>query len=179
MAIPAPPPAKENRMSDIDDKGRQAEQLALWTIRSARRRVGLPFSFWMTRQTDHWRDLQSISTMVRAVSQDVEAQRGTGLDIAPLSQVWITTDERHLLHAAAAAQAEDERILSAIAAALVSDAALTRSIMKAASMLGAALAARGYWLPRPRIEMKTLPCAALSVARRRTANWDQADVLWP
>ena len=29
MAIPAPPPAKENRMSDIDDKGRQAEQLAL------------------------------------------------------------------------------------------------------------------------------------------------------
>jgi len=166
-------------MSDIDDKGGQAEQLALWTIRSARRPVGLPFSFWMTGQTDHWRDLQAISTMVRAVSQEVAAQRGRGLDIAPLGQVWITTEERHLLRAAAAAQAEDDRVLTDSADALASNAALTQPIMTAAAMLGAALAAHGYWLPKPRTDTRTLACAALSVARQRTTNWDQADVLWP
>jgi hypothetical protein len=157
-------------MSDIDDKGGQAEQLALWTIRSARRPVGLPFSFWMTGQTDHWRDLQAISTMVRAVSQEVAAQRGRGLDIAPLGQVWITTEERHLLRAA---------VLTDSADALASNAALTQPIMTAAAMLGAALAAHGYWLPKPRTDTRTLACAALSVARQRTTNWDQADVLWP
>ncbi|MCB8880526.1 hypothetical protein ACELLULO517_09805 [Acidisoma cellulosilytica] len=166
-------------MTDIYEKGSQAEQLALWTIRCAKRGPGAPFSVWMTAHQDHWRDLHAISTLFRDINWTVAEQRGIGLDIAPPGQVWTTLEERHLLRAAAAAQAEDDAILAELAATLSPHPALVPAIADAAAMLGAVLATHGYWLPKPESECSRLPGPALSVARRRSAVWDRADVMWP
>lgn len=166
-------------MIDIYEKGCQAEQLALWTIRGARRSTGSAFGVWMSGHHDHWRDLQSVSSLFSRIDHDFRVRRGSGLDIAPVSQIWMTVEERQWLRTTAAAQTDDDAVLAECAAILSPHATLTPTIADAAAQLGATLAIHGYWLPKPEIGSCNLPCAALSVARHRAPGWDHVHIMWP
>jgi hypothetical protein len=117
-----------------------------------------------------------------SVFQDLFGQQGAigarwaGFGI-PESLV-LTKTERRLLHAIAAAQAEDAEVLDNYLYKLALHREARSRLAAAVTTLAACLAIQGHWLPRG-AESRAIPAAALTVAR--THGWDMqaVRVAWP
>lgn len=90
----------------------------------------------------------------------------------------MTKNERRLLNALAAAQAEDAELLDNYLYRLVLDRTARARMAEAVTQLAACLAVHGYRLPRP-LGMIPVPAAALAVARRHGQDIDDIRVAWP
>jgi hypothetical protein len=131
------------------DEGSRAEALALWTIRGALRPAAMPFRFSTAGQTDQWQDLCAIRAVFGDLSDQLAQERGRPLDIATTGQPGVTPDEQHLLLAIAASQADMEHVLQDALNAFGCGRWITAAMKNAVTILGAVLATRGYWLPKP------------------------------
>ncbi len=109
--------------------------------------------------------------VMAAVFRTVFSPADVGL---PESMV-LTKSERRLLHAVAAAQAEDAEMLDNYLYKLALDRTLRAQLAEAVTTLAACLALQGYWLVRP----GPIPAAALTVARAHGWDMEALRVDWP
>lgn len=90
----------------------------------------------------------------------------------------LTKDERRLLHAIAAAQAEDAQLLDNYLYKLALDRSIRAPLAEAVKSLAACLAVHGSWLPQPP-EAIPVPAAALRLARAQGHDLRDIRVAWP
>ncbi len=96
-------------------------------------------------------------------------------DVGIPESLALTKSERRLLHAIAAAQAEDAAMLDNYLYKLALDRVLRARLAEAVTTLAACLALQGHWLARP----AAIPAAALTVARAHGWDMEALRVDWP
>lgn len=153
--------------------------MAIWAVRRMDCNAGSIFNSRTSRIASHWQELEDVAPKLRLANQFLIADRGFGLRIAAPGHLGLTLDERHILRGTAAAQADAEDAVAVELAALVPEGRARPTLTTAIGLLGAALAACGYWLPKPYDRSATLPCAALHLVRLQGTELRHVQVMWP
>ena len=129
------------------DEIRRAEQLAVWTMRCLYRNHWLCLDRDSPARGGLLADLRSAVSALQEANQFMIVRQGSGLQIARHGDLCLTDDELHLLRGTAASQASAHRSVEIEMFELASNWAARQSLTLAVTLLGAALAAAGYWLP--------------------------------
>lgn len=127
----------------------RAEQLTLWALRRLRQNAASPFGGPAHRPARLWRELDETLQRLRTAETMLRAERGAALRLASPGHLGITADERTLVRATAAAQAEDAALLARELASLLHGSRAGLAFQHAVTLLAAVLAAQGQWLPQP------------------------------
>ncbi len=122
------------------------------------------------------RDMEAAENVIRAAFLPQHSSRMRALQLNPHGSFGLTKDERRLLRATAAAQADDLAMLDNYLFRLALDRTLRCQIADAITRFGAVLAVRGYWLTNP--AARTIPAGALMVARAQGRDLTEIRVNW-
>jgi hypothetical protein len=152
------------------------EDIAIWALRRvAGAEPGCRLSC-TPRPAQIEKELAGIADRFRSVF--VEAGGLRPLRLALPGSRELTKDERRLLHAIAAAQAEDLELLDNYLYKLALDRTVRAPLAEAVKSLAACLGVHGSWLPLPSGAM-AVPAAALAVARVQGHDLCDIRVTWP
>jgi hypothetical protein len=149
------------------------ENLAIWALRRVTGR-GWNCDLSCTARPAHIeKELADIADRFRCVFGGMCPMR-----LAMSGSHELTKDERRLLHAIAAAQAEDAQLLDNYLYKLALNRSIRAPLAEAVKSLAACLAVHGYWLPQPP-EAIPVPAAALRLARAQGHDLHDIHVAWP
>ncbi len=155
-----------------------AERLAIWALR---RVMGCARCCFSAAGADPGKIESELATMT-AVFRDLfrrrDRDRGFSVQIGVPESMVLTKDERRLLNAIAAAQAEDHELLDNYLYKLALDHKARSRLSEAVASLAACLAVQGYWLTRP-LGAVPISGAALAVARAHGREVQDMRVAWP
>jgi hypothetical protein len=119
-------------------------------------------------------DLQAVSDLFRNAQEALLGLQSAGLQVALPGTLAMTRDERRLLQATTAAQAEDDVLVDDYLIKLAPHPRARSLLINAVTALAAALGASGHWL----IPL-ALPAPALRVAQLRGLDLRTITVAWP
>lgn len=119
-------------------------------------------------------DLQAVSALFRNAQAAMLGLQSAGLQVALPGTLGTTRDERRLLRATAAAQAEDDMLVDNYLFKLAPHPRARPPLTSAITVLATTLGASGHWL----IPL-ALPATALRVAQLRGLNLGTITVAWP
>jgi hypothetical protein len=119
-------------------------------------------------------DLEAVSTLFRNAQEAMLRLQNAGLLVAPPGALAITCDERRLLRATAAAQAENDMLVDNYLFKLAPHPRARPPLIDAITALAMALGTSGHWL----IPL-ALPATALRVAQLRGRDLGTISVDWP
>lgn len=172
-------------MGWIDAQGQyravsDGEQLAIWALRRVRNDEGSRFSATANARWSLERDLVEVIATLRDLigERDKSSSRGCSVQLGLPESMALTKDERRLLDAVAAAQAEDSELLDNYLYKLALDYKARSLLAEAVTRLSACLAVQGYWLPKP-LGSLVVSGAALTVARVHGRDIQEVRVAWP
>jgi hypothetical protein len=153
----------------------QGERLAVWTLRRivhGARSCGLSGDT-ASRRSDIAADLARMADCLRDV---LAQQRRSGLRplrIDPPGSLCLTRDERRLLKAVAAAQADETGVLDNHLYRLALVQPARTRLAEAMTILAAALAVQGHWIPQPAMPVPHIAPHAMQARHipGRSATW--------
>jgi hypothetical protein len=119
-------------------------------------------------------DIEAVGALFRNAQEAMLRLQSAGLVVAPSGTIAMTRDERRLLRATAAAQAEDDTLLDHRLFKLAPHPRARPPLIKAVTALATTLGASGHWL----IPL-ALPATALRVAQLRGLDLGTISVDWP
>jgi hypothetical protein len=119
-------------------------------------------------------DLEAVGALLRNAQEAMLGLQSAGLLVAPPGTLAMTRDERRLLRATAAAQAEDDVLVDNCLFKLAPHPRARPPLTNAVTALATTLGASGHWL----IPL-ALPAAALRVAQLRGLDLGTISVAWP
>jgi hypothetical protein len=149
------------------------ENLAIWALRRVTGRWWNCDLSCAARPAHIEKELAAIADHFRDVFGGMRPVR---LSISASQE--LTKDERRLLHAIAAAQAEDAQLLDNYLYKLALDLSIRAPLAEAVKSLAACLAVHGSWLPQPPGALP-VPAAALRLARAQGHDLRDIRVAWP
>lgn len=117
-------------------------------------------------------DLQTVGVLFREAQATMLGVQGAGLLVGCPGVLALTRHERRLLRAAAAAQADDDRLVDNYLFKLAPHAEARPALTRAVSVLATSLALAGHWLPALPVPESVPPVARPRVAchARRLAS---------
>jgi hypothetical protein len=146
-----------------------------FAIESLRRALRGPWPC-ASRAPDTDRDMAATEAILRAAFLPQPPCRMRTIRVSLHGSLGMTKDERRLLRATAAAQADNLAVLDNYLFKLALDRSLRCRLADAISRFGAILAVRGHWLANP--GGRTIPAGALTVARARGQDVSGIKVAW-
>jgi hypothetical protein len=152
-----------------------SDEAERFVIESLRRALHGP-SPCASQVPDSDRDMVATEAVIRAAFLPQPPSRMRVLRLNPHGSLGLTKDERRLLRATAAAQADDLAVLDNYLFKLALDRTLRDQLADAITRFGAILAVRGYWLTNP--GGRSIPAGALMVARARGRDMADIRVTW-
>lgn len=116
--------------------------------------------------------------MVQGLFAAIWQQEPNLQDFCELGEWRATGEERRLLRALAAAQAENDDLLNRYLVSFTPERSAQQCLKLAIEALAANLAVHGYWLPQLR-DLLQVPASALPLLRVHGQDLALAQVAWP